>query len=47
MESSAVTKNGDNKNQYQALFKIKKNPKLIEEYLNDIKLVKEAIKANP
>ena len=25
----------------------KKNPKSIEEYLNDIELVKEAIKANP
>jgi hypothetical protein len=47
MESSAGVKNGNNKDQYQALFKIKKNPKSIEGYLNDIELVKEAIKANP
>ena len=47
MESSADDKSGDNKDHYQALFKIKKNPKSIEEYLNDIEFVKEAINANP
>jgi len=46
MESSAGDKSGDNKDQYQILFKIKKNPKSIKEYLLDIELVKEAIKAN-
>ena len=40
MESSADDKSGDNKDHYQALFKIKKNPKSIEEYLNDIEFVK-------
>ena len=41
MESSPGAKSSDNKDQYQTLFKIKKNPKSIEEYLNDIELVKQ------